>query len=83
MRYVLTVYALSMWPTNKKYCATLYGTEVKEYALRSFDVKQQDLVYQVFYERKKLKEIAEKEKVSLQLILGRLQTILEHLRIKR
>lgn len=50
-------------------------------ALQSLDAKQKDLVYKVFYERRRLKEIARDEKVTTAAISARLQVILERLRL--
>ena len=52
-------------------------------ALRSLDRKQKDLIYRVFYERRRLKEIAVEENVSPQTISWRLNTILSRLRLNR
>ncbi len=52
-------------------------------AIKSLNKEQKELLHKVFYERKRLKEIAEDEKVSPQIISWRLRTTLSQLRIKR
>lgn len=50
-------------------------------AIKNIDAERKDLLYAVFYERKKLKEIAEEQKVLPQVISWRLRTTLEQLRL--
>lgn len=52
-------------------------------AIKSLSKEQKELIHKVFYERKRLKEIAKDEKVSTQIISWRLRTTLSQLRINR
>ena len=52
-------------------------------AVKNLAAEQKELLKKVFYERKKLKEIAKEQKVTPQLISWRLRTTLEQLGAKR
>lgn len=62
--------------------ANLPNEELFE-AVKNLAVEQKELLKKVFYERKKLKEIAKEQKVTPQLISWRLRTTLEQLGAKR
>ena len=51
--------------------------------IQNLGKKQKELLYAVFYERKKLKEIAREQKVTSAAICIRLRTILLQLGIKK
>lgn len=52
-------------------------------AIQSLNKEQKELIHKVFFERKRLKEIAKEEKVSRAAISMRLSATLSQLRIKR
>ena len=52
-------------------------------AVKNLAAEQRELLKKVFYERKRLKEIAREQKVTPQLISWRLRTTLEQLGTKR
>ena len=52
-------------------------------AVQNLTFEQKELLYSVFYERKKLKEIAREQKVSPQTVSWRLRTTLSQLGTKR
>lgn len=52
-------------------------------AIQSLNKEQKELIHKVFFERKRLKEIAKDEKVSRAAISMRLSATLSQLRIKR
>ena len=52
-------------------------------AVKNLAAEQKELLQKVFYERKKLKEIAKEQKVTPQLISWQLRTTLEQIRTKR
>ena len=52
-------------------------------AVKNLAAEQKELLKKVFYERKKLKEIAKEQKVTPQLISWQLRTTLEQLGTKR
>ena len=62
--------------------ANLPNEELFE-AVKNFAVEQKELLKKVFYERKRLKEIASEQKVTPQLISWRLRITLEQLGTKR
>lgn len=62
--------------------ANLQNDEISK-TLENLTAEQKELLYAVFYERKKLKEIAEDQKVSSAAICMRLGTTLEQLGVKR
>ena len=62
--------------------ANLPNEELFE-AVKNLAVEQKELLKKVFYERKKLKEIAKEQKVTPQLISWQLRTTLEQLGTKR
>ena len=62
--------------------ANLPNEELFE-AVKNLAVEQKELLKKVFYERKRLKEIASEQKVTPQLISWRLRITLEQLGTKR
>ena len=62
--------------------ANLPNEELFE-AVKNLAEKKKELLKKVFYERKKLKEIAKEQKVTPQLISWQLRTTLEQLGTKR
>ncbi len=52
-------------------------------AMQNLNIEQKELLHKVFFERKRLKEIAKDEKVSRAAISMRLRTTLSQLRINR
>ena len=52
-------------------------------SVKNLAAEQKELLKKVFYERKKLKEIAKEQKVTAQLISWRLRSTLEQLGAKR
>ena len=62
--------------------ANLPNEELFE-AVKNLAVEQKELLKKVFYERKRLKEIASEQKVTPQLISWRLRTTLSQLGTKR
>ncbi len=62
--------------------ARLQNAELSE-AVEKLDTEQKKLLYAVFYKRKKIKEIAEEQKVSAQIVSWRLRTTLVQLAVKR
>lgn len=62
--------------------ANLHNDELSD-VIQNLGKKQKELLYAVFYDRKKLKEIARERKVTPQLISWRLRTTLFQLGIKK
>ena len=62
--------------------ANLHNDELSD-VIQNLGKKQKELLHAAFYERKKLKEIAEEQKVTPQTISWRLRTTLSQLGTKR